>query len=159
MREIPIYVDAWICGTVSLKGNHPDHSLSHLRYKDGLKLHPSLRLQVNSTGSLRLLNVNEDHTGVYRCFVDLHTKAKLVRSYSIQVARRFMAGCNRRIAPTRSFGLNMYNFHFYYTEDDNFFIIKIILHKKSAYEELPENYFGPINVNDIKFPNFLMVDS
>ncbi|KAH9281114.1 hypothetical protein ECG_06456 [Echinococcus granulosus] len=55
-------------------------------YKDGLKLHPSPRLQVNSTGSLRILDISGDHTGIYRCFVDLQAKAKLVRSYSVQVA-------------------------------------------------------------------------
>lgn len=58
-----------------------------LRYKDGLRLKPSLQFQINSTGSLRILDINKDHTGVYRCFVNnLHTKAKLMRSYSIQVA-------------------------------------------------------------------------
>ncbi|VDM31964.1 unnamed protein product [Hydatigera taeniaeformis] len=60
-------------------------------YKDGLKLQSSPRLQVNSIGSLRLLDVNKDHTGVYRCYVDLHTKVKLVRSYFIQVAYKPVA--------------------------------------------------------------------
>ncbi|VDL19949.1 unnamed protein product [Hymenolepis diminuta] len=55
-------------------------------YKDGLKLRPSLRFQINSTGSLRILGINKDHTGIYRCFVNLLNKAQLIRSYSIQVA-------------------------------------------------------------------------
>ncbi|KAL5107790.1 Immunoglobulin superfamily DCC subclas member 4 [Taenia crassiceps] len=74
---------------LTLQCNRKDHRV--VWYKDGLKLHPSPHLQVNSTGSLRLLDVNEGHTGVYRCFVDLQTKAKLVRSYSIQVAYKPVA--------------------------------------------------------------------
>nr|CDS30410.1 hemicentin 1 [Hymenolepis microstoma] len=57
-------------------------------YKDGLKLRPSLRFQINSTGSLRIIGVNKDHIGVYHCFVNVLNEAKLLRSYSIQVAYR-----------------------------------------------------------------------